>query len=502
MYKYSIILPLKIDKSNAYKIFSEISLPLYDKFLDTEFLHYFYIICPRENIEEICKTTELYPSIPFKFIEEETILDSSFNDIRGWFKQQLIKLCISNIIETKKYLIVDSDMFLNKPLKYEDFFHDNKLKYSHEQYHTENNKYYSTNSKWWSSSCKILEYPVEKLFDNKFLMSVTPQVLEKNKVKKLIAYLNDKYGDNWAKTLCDMNFTEFTLYWVYLLMTEQTEIYTPHGVPLWRHDVERNILCHHSEDEMKEIVRKSTSDKDTHFSVIQSYLRVNIDNIKNDIISPKYDAIFLLASMTCPNRYQAFARKERVAQMADCLKDIKNRVPNSLCIFIEGTVLNEDERREYSEYATLLELGKDETILPFVNHPLNIGHGEMKLLEKGIEYILTNNIISKYVFKITPRYKLTDRFNLDNYKTDKYCFQTSFDVAIKESVYITKLYSIPFNKLNNYKIILEKGQNILSKDCHMVEKLYIDVINPEQVHLMKTLGVEGNMSYNKEYFNI
>ena len=167
-----------------------------------------------------------------------------------------------------------------------------------------------------------------------------------------------------------------------------------------------------------------------------------------------------------------------------------------------GVIKDEDERREYSEYATLLELGKDETILPFVNHPLNIGHGEMKLLEKGIEYILTNNIISKYVFKITPRYKLTDRFNLDNYKTDKYCFQTSFDVAIKEIVYITKLYSIPFNKLNNYKIILEKGQNILSKDCHMVEKLYIDVINPEQVHLMKTLGVEGNMSYNKEYFNI
>ena len=77
----------------------------------------------------------------------------------------------------------------------------------------------------------------------------------------------------------------------------------------------------------------------------------------------------------------------------------------------------------------------------------------MKLLEKGIEYILTNNIISKYVFKITPRYKLTDRFNLDNYKTDKYCFQTSFDVAIKEIVYITKLYSIPFNKLNKKRFL-------------------------------------------------
>ena len=126
----------------------------------------------------------------------------------------------------------------------------------------------------------------------------------------------------------------------------------------------------------------------------------------------------------------------------------------------------------------------------------------MKLLERGIEYILNNNIFSKYVFKITPRYKLTDKFSLDNYKLDKYCFQNSYDNNIQQMVYITKLYSIPFNKLNNYKIILKKGQNILSVTCSMVEKLYNDMIKPEQVHLMDILGVEGNMSYNKEYFNI
>ena len=333
-------------------------------------------------------------------------------------------------------------------------------------------------------------------------MCVTPQLLITNKVKELINYINNIYGDNWKKVICNMGFTEYTLYWVYLLMIDQTNLYTTGGDQIWKHDLERNILYYQTEDEMRKIVKKSIIDKDTYFSVIQSYLPVNIDDVKNYLVSKDYDAIFLLASMTKPNRYQSFTREERVSQIIDCLKDIKSRVPNSLCIFTEGTILTEYERYEYSKYCILLELGKDETLLPYVNHPLNIGHGEMKLLERGIEYILNNNIFSKYVFKITPRYKLTDKFSLDNYKLDKYCFQNSYDNNIQQMVYITKLYSIPFNKLNNYKIILKKGQNILSVTCSMVEKLYNDMIKPEQVHLMDILGVEGNMSYNKEYFNI
>ena len=118
MDNYSIVMPLKINNLNSYKIFTEISLPLYNKFLDTEHLYCFYIICPKENTENIRKNTNLYPSIPFRFIEEESIIDPYLNNELGWLKQQIIKLCIANIIETKNYLVVDSDIYLVKPLKY------------------------------------------------------------------------------------------------------------------------------------------------------------------------------------------------------------------------------------------------------------------------------------------------------------------------------------------------------------------------------------------------
>ena len=62
--KYSIIMPLKINDLSSCKTFTELSLPLYNKFLETEYLDTFIIICPFEDIEHISKYTNKYPNIP------------------------------------------------------------------------------------------------------------------------------------------------------------------------------------------------------------------------------------------------------------------------------------------------------------------------------------------------------------------------------------------------------------------------------------------------------
>ena len=502
MTKYSIIMPLKINNLNSFKIFTEISLPLYNKFLETDNLDQFYIICPKDDIQNISKYTELYPSIPYKFIEENSLLNDSVQNIEGWYKQQIIKLTVALIVNTDYYLVVDSDMYINQSLKYKDLFHNKKLKYSFEEWQTKNDKYYSTNSNWWESSCKILNYPVENIYNDKYLMGVTPQILITEEVIKLLSFLKLKYNNEWQKTIYDMKFTEYTLYWIYLLMNNKKELYTIEGVALWKHDLDRNILYYHTDEEMRDIVNRSIKDNTTHFSVIQSYLPININMIKKVIISKEYDAIFLIASMTHPNRYQAFTREERVEQILDTLKNVKTHVPNSYCILIEGSVLLPEEQIKYKDnYDLVLELGYDESIYPYINHPLNIGHGEMKLLEKGIDYVLDNNVFGKYVFKLTSRYKLTTKFNLNNYKKDKYCFREHFDESINNIVFTTGLYSIPFNRLAEYKRILEEGQDILSKKCPMVERLYVEMIESTHIHLITDLGVEGNLSYNKTYFN-
>ena len=194
--KYSIIMPLKINETNSFKIFTEIGLPLYDKFLETEYLESFFIICPVEDIKILSKYTDRYPHIPFKYIKEDYIIHKNISDINGWLKQQIIKIAIASIITTQYYLIVDSDMYLNQKLCYEDLFQNGKVKYTFEPYQELNNKYYSTNSEWWKNSAKIIDYPINDLHKDKYLMGVTPQIFITDKVKELIKYFtNDKVNN-------------------------------------------------------------------------------------------------------------------------------------------------------------------------------------------------------------------------------------------------------------------------------------------------------------------
>lgn len=506
--KYSIVMPLKINALNSYKIFTEISLPLYNKFLETEYLDYFYIICPETDIPYISKYTDKYPNIPFKFILESSILHENINDVDGWLKQQIIKLVIANVIKTQYYLIVDSDLYLNQPFTYKDLFDDGKLKYSYEPWQTENGKFYSTNSNWWGSSCNILEYPVYKLYDQKELMGVTPQIIITSKVNDLIGYIINKYGKNWQNILCDIKFTEYTLYWIFLLMNNDTHLYTTSGKALWKHDLSRNILHYYSECEQKNIVLRSICDRDTYFSVIQSYLPINIDVIKMQIfknIKNEYDAIFLISSTVTPTQLKFFSVEERYLQTLETVRSVRKRLPNSLCILIEGSVLSSEHKNELiKNFDFVLEFGNDKEVLPYTRNIINIGHGEQKLLEKGTEFIQQHILswcTSKFIFKLGARYTLSDKFDILNYDKNKYNFYEEFDNNKSLEVYTTGLYSIPVDRLNEFKLILRNVHNHLSIDTDMIEKYFYDHIPKQHVNILKILGLEGRLNYNGYFFS-
>lgn len=508
--KYSIIMPLKINSLNSCKIFTEISLPLYDKFLETEYLDSFLIICPSNDIEYISKYTNKYPYIPFRFVNEEDILDKNINDVNGWLKQQVIKLRIYSLIKTKHYLVMDSDIYLNQPFKYSDIYHEGKIKYSCEPWQEVNNKYYSTNSNWWKSSCLIINYPIEKIYDDKKLMGVTPQIFIKDKVEELIKFLEITYGKDWQKIICNMKFTEFTLYWLFLLKNnDTTNLYTQDGYPLWNHDLDRNILYYGSEEEHKIITKNSITQNITYFSVIQSYLPVNIDLMKNEIfkiIKPSYDAIFLISSTVTPTIIKFFNIEERFLQTIETVKSIKEKFPNSFCLLIEGSNLNYIHKKEFEKYFDyILELYNDPTVIPYVKDIRNIGHGEQKLLEKGIEF-LQNNILpyhtTEYIFKLGARYILSEKFDINNYDKNKYNFYEEFDDNGKSlEVYTTGLYSIPVCKIDEFKIILHNIHNHLSIDTEMVEKYFYNSIPNENINILKILGLEGKLNYNGYFFS-
>lgn len=515
---YSIVLPIKaIDQgnlTNSFILFQYLGFPSYEKFLDSSGLDSFYIICPGEEITLI---TDLVKNskLPYKIIDEKYFLDSSLGH-RGWLKQQLIKLSISSIITTKYYLVLDADHYLNQKFNYEDIFSSGKIKYSSEPWQTENSIYYSTNSNWWKNSCKILNYDVEKLKDKNDLMGVTPQVLITTIVKSLIEYIKAPFLNlakeggflsplAWQFYLCDNNFTEFTLYWLYILMNSLENLYTPLGFPLWIHDLNTNVLNYNC-SQVK--IRNSFLNPTSYFSVIQGYIKQDLKPFIEEFqrhLGKHYDAIFITASMLRPNRPQAFEWYERLQQTTDTLNSIKKYIPNSFCILIEGTDIPEPVKEEYEKhYDHVLTLGKDSDILPYINHPHNIGHGEMKLLEHGIDYVLKNVLnksSTKYIFKLGARYTLNDNFHLGSFSREKYSFKQRTDEHAGK-VLITGLYSIPSTRLEEFRDILVRGQDILTSKCPMIEKLFLEMIPSSLISNVPVLGLEGMLSYNKEFFSV
>lgn len=280
-HKFSIIMPIKINNSNSFDIFTRLSLPLYKKHLEILFLDTFYVICPKDNYELLNNHIKNYKNyINFKFIFQEDLLINNI-EIKGWYLQQILKLMISYQINTKYYLVVDSDMFLNQPIQYSDFFYNNKIKYHSEPWQEYNNKYYSTNSNWWKQSYDLLEYEKEEFDmikkDNK-LMSVTPQMLITDIVKDILNSFD-------ALKLYKQPFTEFTLYWLYILYKRPDILncYTNEGTPLWAHNLTTNILSYENTTEQLNIIKKSIENPSSFFTVVQSYLNADINNFINTI---------------------------------------------------------------------------------------------------------------------------------------------------------------------------------------------------------------------------
>ena len=509
--KYTIVMPIKRNNPNNHgsTFFEQVGLKTFEQFLDTTYLDRFIIVCPEKDINhyfELLATSK----ICFDVIGEEHILNDNLANVKGWYKQQLIKLSIHLCVNTPIYLTIDSDMYLNQMLSKDDLIHNNKFKYSSEPWQTINNSLYSTNSNWWLNSAKILDIDKSIITCKTNLMSVTPQILVTKYVAELIEHLFFKYKNNWQRSICDMEFTEFTLYWLFCIIKNYTTSYTTNGYPLWTHDKQTNTLEYVSEMHCLDKVRESFIKPTSIFSVIQGYLNMNLLMVEHDLSTSlewskfrckKYDSIILVAAATVPTRNQSFTQQERFEQTIETVKSAKQKIPNSYTILIEGNNLPIEYTTMYdSLFDDTIYLGNDKVTQTYVNDKRNIGHGESFLLQKGIEYIIASRIKSKKIIKLGARYKLNNQFNIDNFKNDKYTFRQHFDDSINSNVFTTGLFSIPFVRIEEFRNILSNLQFCLSNKSTMVEKVYFDLIKNDHIHLVDNLGLEGRLSYNKTLF--
>lgn len=501
--KSSIVMPVTVS-SPGWHFFKSFGLKSWERFLDIVDVDGFYIVCPIDDIEEI-KSTVSHVDIPWVFVPESKI-SFGIDNRDGWFKQQIFKLTIAAIVKTQYYLVVDSDLFLTRPFSTDDMFHGNKFKYNSEKWQCINTSDFSQNSKWWHASCGLLDYPEHTLFDKEELMSVTPEILVVDYVKTLISYLYGKHGPDWQRVLCEEKFTEFTIYWLWLLKNNLTFSYTTDGFPLWVHDRTHNVLDYDTASVGN--ITNAFTDTKSHFSVFQSYLKMSpepyINTINNFLMS--YDTVFLVASTVTSNMHQHYTSEDRFNQTLETCESIRTHYPNSIIVLVEGSKLSERHLDKFKElFDVVLDTYKETSM--YTNSISvkngNIGHGETKLLEVGATYIL-DTLMRKYkfkkMFKLGARYRLNCMFTKDDWPSDKFTFRSHYDESVNTNVFTSGLYSVPVNKLSAYINYLKTIQAQLSTKYRMVEQAYKEIIPSEDTYIIDTLGLEGNLSYDGAFF--
>lgn len=218
--KYSIVMCLKTtthrDDIDSVERFIRIGLASYKKYMHLPDVEDIFVIAPIKERSEIKqRLVAAAPDFPWRVIAENELVDSTLSS--GWEKQQTCKLAIVKRIKTSVYLIIDDDTFAVKPFGYADLFHNNRLRM---------NKTAIDFPFFFFWSSQVLGADFESLVQPQpFHMAITPEIFVTSVVKDVLAFLEKRYGryPEWQKAIVNNKFTEYCVYWIFLLMAGKTK---------------------------------------------------------------------------------------------------------------------------------------------------------------------------------------------------------------------------------------------------------------------------------------
>lgn len=200
----------------------------------------------------------------------------------------------------------------------------------------------------------------------------------------------------------------------------------------------------------------------------------------------------------CPAR-SVYGPEERIQQTKESIKSIRMRCPGAKVLLLEGG--QRDVQKEFENMADIyVYVGSDKQVRKAVDSKYK-GWGEIEILLKAVPYITE----SDFMFKLSGRYVLTDRFTIDNYDEERINFKNYVAKAgfpCGESKYIrgshsTRLYGFPSKY---YGVIFQEWRRIKCSVKHGkgIENVIGSHIKGDVFFYMEELGVEGKIGVNGE----
>lgn len=192
-----------------------------------------------------------------------------WRSLRGWQRQQLLKIFAARLIDTKYYMTVDSDLCLMRPTDLKTLFPDRKAIWGRDKVKSKH--------EWWVASATVLDISLN-LDQEGDVISVTPQLLSTEVAVALADYLIAKAKEKNCRTVFEYlavhrSWTEYTLYWLFLLEFHKRQDYYTDQIQDYRMYSSLSVwFREHAVDlkKLRERIDLAFQRQDALFMVVQS----------------------------------------------------------------------------------------------------------------------------------------------------------------------------------------------------------------------------------------
>jgi hypothetical protein len=191
-----------------------------------------------------------------------------------------------------------------------------------------------------------------------------------------------------------------------------------------------------------------------------------------------------------------FTEEERFHQTIETIDSIRKLNDNSLILLVECSDLDEKHESALMDKVDIyIQTFKDDAIRDACLNSKKKGYGELLKCLEAVRYIRENHIKFKRIFKISGRYWLNNQFDKNNFSTEKFTFNAPLSGGTCNP---TVMYSIPYNLLFVYNMILEDCDDFLKKDdCGYEYLLPPKCIPKTEIH---RVGVSGRVAVDNTLY--
>lgn len=239
-----------------------------------------------------------------------------------------------------------------------------------------------------------------------------------------------------------------------------------------------------------------------------------------------HNHIVLITSAIHTN-YGVFATEQRIAQTLATTQSARKYIPNVTIILIDNSKVDvqNDQSAEFEELLDSVDYYIDNSDDPDIQHFHNnvtnydIGKNSMECLGmvKALNYIATDSEImnkinnSNRIFKLSGRYEITDKFDIDKFDNeqtqDKYVFKTrqpswipQADTGV-DSLLQTRLWSFTPSLFTDtvelFKQIISNMLTTYNQQKYIdVEHSMVKYIPQSQLVEIDSVGVIGKIAPN------